>query len=277
MKAGMAIVLAALLGAGAAQAQPIEPGARFELRRSYETRESTSDGGSGSSSGHSVLIEQVVSLRDGGIELIYDEVDGGDRRNWQLPVRVFKPATGAFELLNLAELEARVDPWLARWNWTREVCDKWGFTWTAFKVECDPQSALGIVESFNLWSDDLREGAPFHMEGLLGTPPVRLERSDATGSVYVVNGDLDPAVLRADQARSDVIVAQITGQPITEEQALANLAGTTFSGTVSIRFTVAPSGLVNERATQTETRTVPANGVVETSNKTTTLTRRALP
>lgn len=277
MRAGMAIVLAALLGAGAAQAQPVEPGARFELRFSYATRESSSDGGSGDSSGHSTLIEQVVSKRDGGIELIYDEVDDGDRRNWQFPVRVFKPATGPLELLNAAELEARVDPWLARSNWTREACGQWGFTWTSFKVECDPRSALGIVEAYSLWPDDLRDGAPYAMEGLLGTPLVRLERSDASGSVFVVTGEFDPAKLRSEQARANVIVGQITGQQVTEEQALANIAATTFSGTIAIRFNVAPSGLVIERSAQIEIRVAAADGEVETRNRTETLTRQVLP
>lgn len=278
MKIRMIAVLLALFWANAIAAQPlIEPGTRFEIRHSYQTETRDDNGGSGSSRGHSTLIEQVVTLRDDGIELVYDEPDADERREWQLPVRVFKPANGPFELLNRAELEARVDPWLAKAKWTREICEKWVFTWNAFKIDCDPASALGIVEGYSLWQDNLREGAPFKMEGLLGSPRIRLERSDADGSVFVVSGDFDPKWLKFEKVKTEVIVAHFSGEPITEEQAGEKLADWQFSGTVTVRFTVDPKGLVLERWQRSETRIVEANGKIEVGTATSTLARRRLP
>ncbi len=278
MKIRMIAVLLALCWSNVVAAQSsVEPGARFEIRQSYQTEMKSDDGGSGSSQGHSTLIEQVVAIRDGGLELVYDEPDAEERRQWQFPVRVFKPTIGPFELLNRSELEARVDPWLAKAKWTREICEKWIFTWNAFKIECDPASALGIAESYSLWQDNLRDGAPFEIEGLLGSTTVRLESSDSGRSVFLAEGNLDPEWLKLEQANSDVIVAQISGGPITEEQALANLADWQFSGTLTVRFTVDPTGLVLERWQRSETRILDASGNVEVRTATSTLTRRRLP
>lgn len=276
MKYGFGIVLG-LLVAVAAQAQPAAPGSRFEIRQSYETSERHGETSSGSSQGHSTIIEQVVAYRDGGVELVYDAPADTQEREWQLPVRVFKPASGPFELLNAAELEARVDPWLAKANWTRDVCEQWIFTWNAFKIECDPASALEIIDGYALWPDDLRDGAPFRLDGWLGPAPLRLERGEAGASVYRVTGTFDPAVLKLDQAKADVVIGRIVGKPVTEEQALAALAGTQFSGTVEVRFRVAPSGLVLERTTQTETTTRSADGKEESGKRTSSLKRQRLP
>ena len=253
----------------------VEPGIRFELRQSYETKDMRGDFESGSSHGHSTMIEQVIALRDGGIELVYDEVDASNRRQWQFPIRVFKPANGAFVLLNAAELEARVDPWLAKANWTREICAQWIFTWNAFKIDCDPQSALELVNGYSLWQDNLRAEAPFQTEGLKGAPPLKLERSDANGSVYVVTGSLDPDQLKLKKAETAVIVARISGEVITQEKALESLVNVEISGTMTVRFVVTSAGLVMKRIDQTEVRTT-EDGEVEVSIATTTLERKRL-
>ncbi len=272
---GMTVGLLCAYPTWACTADSIEPGTRFELRQSYETKDMRGDFESGSSHGHSTLIEQVVALRDGGIELVYDEVDASNRRQWQFPIRVFKPANGALVLLNAAELEASVDPWLAKANWTREICAQWIFTWNAFKIDCDPQSALEIVNGYSLWHDTLRAEMPFQTEGLKGAPPLKLERSDANGSVYVVTGSLDPELLKLKKAETAVIVARISGEVITQEKALESLVNVEISGTITVRFVVALSGLVVKRIDQTEVRTTEA-GEVEVSTATTTLERRRL-
>lgn len=274
------VTLACLFGAALASAgvpDQAAPGTAFEIVHSYRTDETRNGVSGGYSQGHSAVIERVIAQRDGGVELEYDEPDAEKRRQWQFPVRVFKPATGAMQLLNAAELEARVDPWLAKANWTRDVCEQWIFTWNAFKIECDPASALEIVDGYGLWPDDLRDGAPFLMDGWLGPAPLRLERGEAGESIYRVTGTFDPAVLKLDQAKADVVIGRIVGKPVTEEQALAALAGTQFSGTVEVRFRVAPSGLVLERITQTETTTRSADGKEETGKRTSSLKRQRLP
>jgi hypothetical protein len=217
------------------------------------------DSETGNSHGHSTLIENVIASRDGGIELVYDEVDPTNRRQWQFPIRVFKPANGAFVLLNAAELEARVDPWLAKATWTREICTQW----------------MEIVNGYCLWSNTLRADAPFQMEGMAGAVPLKLERNDEAGSVYVVTGSLDPDLLRLDKAKAAVIVAGFSGEVITQEQALESLAKVEISGTITVRFVVTPSGLVTKRIDQTEVRTT-EKGEVEVRTATTTLERRRL-
>src|SRR6185312_8972559 len=84
-----------------------------------------------------------------------------ERRNWQFPARVFQPFGGPAQLLNGPELEARVDGWLKAAGWSRTACGHWIFTWDAFRIECDPQSVIKTVQSFDLRSADLREGAPY--------------------------------------------------------------------------------------------------------------------
>lgn len=279
MNAIRAVLLITALCASSAQAQvpsAVEPGDRFEIVRSYRNYEKTNGTDSGNSSGHDTLVERIVALRDGGVELEYDVPTGEERREWQFPVRVFKPASGPMLLLNEAELAARVDPWLAKANWTREICGQWIFTWSAFKIECDPQSALDSVSGFSLWQDDLRAGAPFTIEYMFGSPHFELVTADANGSSYVVTVNLDPDQLRLRQAGRDVVVGQILGKPITQEEALKKYASEQFSGTVTVRFAVTASGLVIRRTDQFETRTVKANGDIETHKGTTIIERRRI-
>ena len=64
------------------------------------------------------LVERVIALRDSGVELEFDLPEGTsaeDRtRNWQFPARVLKSSDQPLQLLNGAELEARVQDWLKR-------------------------------------------------------------------------------------------------------------------------------------------------------------------
>lgn len=105
---GMISVLAALLvPALHTSAQPSQPtsnlGREHVIIKSYETSQ-TGDGSSGSSRGQDTLVERVVRVRDGGLELEYDlpnSVTAEDRaRSWQFPVRIFKPPAGPMQLLN---------------------------------------------------------------------------------------------------------------------------------------------------------------------------------
>lgn len=131
------------------------------------------------------------------------------------------------------------------------------------------------MNSYSLWQDNMRAEAPFRMEGLKGAPPLKLERSDASGSVYVVTGSLDSDLLRDEKAKSAVIVARISGEVLTQEKALESLMHVEISGTIAVRFMVTPAGLVMKRIDQTEVRTTEA-GEVEIRTATTTLERRRL-
>jgi hypothetical protein len=80
-------------------------------------------------------------------------------RDWQFPARVFASSNRPLQLLNRLELEARVRSWLKRGGLTEALCGRWVFTWTGFKIECDPNSVLEMLETYNLRLSDLRDGA----------------------------------------------------------------------------------------------------------------------
>jgi hypothetical protein len=149
MKIMTAIALSLLLATNAwAQLSPPMPaaGETYELTKSYDTSEQTSNGSSGSSRGHDTILERVIAARNTGIEFEYDfsnNAKAEDRaRNWQFPARVFKPSNGAMQLLNASELEVRLEGWLKAAGSDRSVCGRWIFTWNAFRIDCDPQSII---------------------------------------------------------------------------------------------------------------------------------------
>src|SRR5690349_16872844 len=149
----IAALLLPAIGARAG-APPLAPqvGDTYEITMTRESAQQDSHGSSGSSHDKDTIIEQVIGLRADGLELEYDlpnTATADERaRDWQLPARVFKPFGGPAQLLNGAELEARVEAWLKAAGWLRTVCGHWIFTWDAFRIECDPHSVLKIVESF---------------------------------------------------------------------------------------------------------------------------------
>lgn len=84
-------------------------GEEFEIDKRYETSQQTSDGSSsGSSRGRDIILERVLGVREGGLELEYDlpkDATAEDRaRNWQFPVRVFRLSSGPMQLRNRPEL-----------------------------------------------------------------------------------------------------------------------------------------------------------------------------
>ena len=123
-------------------------GEEYEISKSYETSQQTSDGSSGSSRGRDGILERVIGVREGGLELEYDlpkDTTAEDRaRSWQFPVRVFRPTNGSMQLLNRPELEARVEGWLRAAGWTRAACGRWIFTWNAIRSRSSKRLKLSI-------------------------------------------------------------------------------------------------------------------------------------
>lgn len=213
--------------------------------------ESRSEGSSGNSRSGYALVERVIAVRDGGVELEFDlpgDTSPEDRaRVWQYPARVFKPAGEPFQLLNAPELEARVHTWLTAWQIPEEACGRWIFTWTAIKVECDPQSVLGTLELF-----DLRPG-------------------DTSDSVEPV----DPEPLRQERAETDVAVAQMLGEtPPTLEAALQAHAADRYEGTITSTYETDSAGRVTLRTVVADLQITEADGSVERRMTTTTIERR---
>ena len=128
------------------RASPLAPqvGATYEITLVRDSAQKGSNGSSGSSHDQDTIIERVARLRADGEELQYDLPNAATAderaRNWQYPARVFKPAAGPPQLINGPVLEARVDGWLKASGLSRSARGHWIFTWTAVRIECDPQS-----------------------------------------------------------------------------------------------------------------------------------------
>ncbi|MBL8547871.1 MAG: hypothetical protein JNL81_15500 [Hyphomonadaceae bacterium] len=215
--------------------------------------ESRGEGSSGSSRTSYALVERVVAVRDGGLELEFDlpgDTPPEDRaRNWQFPARVFKPVGEPFQLLNAPELQARVGTWLTNAQIPEEACGRWVFTWTAIKIECDPQSVLGTLEIF-----DLRP-------------------TDTSASVE----EIDPVAVRRERAEADVTIAQMTGGAvITLETAIEARESEQYLGTISSSYEADAAGRVTRRTVVSELQITEANGAVERRTTTTTIERRRM-
>lgn len=278
---GILSVLAALLApALPSSAQSLQPasvlGREHVIIKSYETSQ-RGDGSSGSSSGRDALVERVVGVRDGGLEVEYDLPNGAtaaDRaRNWQFPVRVFKPSAGPMQLLNPGELEARVDAWLAMAGLARASCGRSIFTWNVFRIECDPQSAIKIVEAFDLRIANLRDGAPYREPRARRPGTLRRKAAGPRGATYAVVLEIDPDAVRRTRAELDVAVGEIMGKPVTLEAALRQRGKESVSGTMSITLDTDAAGTVERRTTVTKLKTRGPDGRSEETN-TETVERR---
>jgi hypothetical protein len=203
-------------------------GEEYEISKRYETSQQTSDGSSGSSHGQDTILERVIGVREGGLELEYDlpkNATAEDRtRNWQFPVRVFRPSNGPIQLLNRPELEVRVEGWLKAAGWTRAVCGRWIFTWNAFRIECDPQSVIKTVEALDLRSADLREGVLYQETEARGPGTLTRKAAGPNGATFGVVMQMDPDAVRRARAETDVAVGEIMQKPVTLVAALRERA-----------------------------------------------------
>lgn len=267
-----------------AQAPPPGPhaGEVYEIRSERVSSESSSGGSSGSSEDLDTFVERVIAVGDAGVELEFDlpqDATAEDRaRTWQFPVRVLRPPGGPLQLLNGAELEARVDRWLALGGMTRETCGRWIFTWNAFRIDCDPQSVIETLASFDLRPGDLRDGAPYQEPGSRGPAVLRQETSGSDGATFVVELTVDPEAVRRERAQADVILAEISRREIpTLEAALRARASERISGTIRIRFETDAAGRVTRRTKVTELAIEGSDRGRETRTVTQTLERRLVP
>ena len=257
------------------------PGGTFEIVKVVESEFQRGDHGNGSSHDRDTIIERVIDVRDGGLELEYDNLppSAGEESagNWQFPARVFKPNSGPTLLLNAPELEARLDPWLAKAKWTRAICDKWIFTWNAFHIDCDPQSAIAIIEPFDLRPGELGEGVPYHDDRALASVSLRQIAKGDSGSSFVAELSIDPDKVRRGHAESDVAVGTMTAKPVTLDDAIRRHAADKVSGTIVVTFETDSTGEVKRRKTVTTIETVDSEGMKETRTTTETVERERVP
>lgn len=272
-----AILATALAASAPAASMDAAAGQTFLITRSYETRQQSSSGNSGSSSGTNALIEKVIAVRDDGIEVEYDlpgEADAAARaREWTLPARVILARQGGMRLVNGNALNARLEQWLASAGWDRKVCGRWIFTWNAFKIECDPQSVLKTIEAYDLRSIAAKDGAEFGDSA--AAAPVRLERktSAAGKPVFEARLILDPKKFHRAEAESDVVTGEITGQPITFDTALARRSKDKVDGTISVVLETNADGEVIAKTRTTKVRITHPDGTTEVREAIETLHR----
>jgi hypothetical protein len=241
------------------------------------TKQSERRGALGSSSSHDrdTIIERVVGLRGDGMELEYDlppSIKPEERaRNWQFPVRIFKPFVGQAQLLNRPELETRIDNWLAAAKLTRAACGHWIFTWNAFRIECDPQSAIKTIEAFELPTAKLRDGDAYQEAGAQGSGTLAKKAPGPDGTNLTVILPIDPDAVRRTRAETDVVVGEIMRKPVTIDAALRKRANEAISGTISIAFQTDSAGTVRRRTKVTKLDIKDADGQPETETVTETL------
>lgn len=242
--------------------QRTSPGETVVVEHSYETSSRSSDGGSGSSRGHTRLSEQVISVDHRGAVIQYDlppDAKPEDRsRQWQLPARMALSENADTLLLNESELEARLNNWLTLAKWTREVCGQWIFTWNAFYIDCDPKSALEIVSTYGLRFIKAREGTS--VTDQIALEPVILRRD---GDKLIASFLVDPQAILAERVKSDGIVSQITREKSDKAAALLARQQERISGTVTLSFRTDEKGGVVWRERLLELTTVKADGVTE--------------
>ena len=255
-------------------------GDSYTVTRETKSEHSSEDGSSGSSFDRDTIMVRVINAGVGGFELQYDlplSATKQDREDtWQFPARVLMPLTGAPQLLNGTELSKRVDVWLARAGWTREACGQWIFTWNAFKVECDPQLVVGMVEAFDLEPPELRDGALYRHPGANRAMPLHRNSSAEGRSSFSASMPIDSEQVRRDLAQTDIVVAKLSGKSLSEDAALAAHAATLISGSIEVTFEADVTGMVQKRTVVTTLKLVEPGGKIDTRKSTETLTRTKL-
>jgi hypothetical protein len=274
-----ALLLPAIVAQAAASFLAPQVGDTYEITRTQDSVRQGSHGSSGSSHDKNTIIERVIGLRADGLELEYDlpKAAQADERasNWQFPARVFKPFRGPAQLLNGPELEAGVADWLKAAGLTRAACGHWIFTWNVFRIECDPQSVIKTIESFDMKATDLREGGSYRdtEASAAGT----LERkAGPDGTIFVVEMPIDPDMVRQARAESDVVVGEIMNKPVALDAALRERAKETVSGTISVTFETDTTGSVRRRTKVTKLEITGPDGRSENDTVTETLSRRLI-
>jgi hypothetical protein len=244
--------------------------------RNHESSDS-----SGSSESRNILVKRVIDVRAEGLELVYDLPETSTQkerdRQWQFPVRVLEPLEGALQLLNVSELEARVADWLMKFKVPRTACGTTVFTWTAFRIECDPQSVRKTIGQFDMGISRLYEGAPFQDAAALGTGKLVKKTSGPEGAAFTAEIPIDPDAVRRAHAENDVTIGQMTNNPVTLEAAMARRERETVSGMISVVFEADNAGNIHRRTKVTKIDIARPDGETETYTMTEVLEQELLP
>lgn len=252
---------------------------RLQLQRHSEDRDA-GNGVQSSSDDTDTLTQRVVSVASNEIEVEFDLPAAATARDrlvgWQFPARVRYGPDGSKTLLNTTELAKRRDAFLQASKLDQSACGHWIFTWNAFKIECDPQSAIGIIEAFEIQPDLLADGAPFAMKGAAGSAAMTCVPVKPAGKKCSVLLDLDADEVRRELADTDIVTGEILGKPVTPDVAAKRHAATQISGTIDVTFEADAGGLVWKRTTVLHSKQVDPAGHVRVLSSTAVLTRARL-
>jgi len=253
----------------------------YEIKWSQSTETAGDAGSSGSSRTRTTHIEKVLEVEPDGLVLEYDMPDGTSdidrRRSWQLPARVRITPDGSMSLLNADELKVRNADWLAWGNYDQSHCGKWLFTWTAQKIECDPNSVIDALETYNIRRANLTAGRQYRTSTSLEAVELIQKPSIDGEKKLEASLELDPGKVREERVQSDLIVAQIMGAGAeSEEDIRQNRQNEKISGTIKVTYTLDAEGYPIRRVKITEAVIINTDGVTETLKTTETVERKLL-
>lgn len=277
MNPSLWIIALLLFPVQATAARKPHAGDTYRLERISDSSEQRDGGMTGSSYDRDALIERVIAVRDTGTELEYDLPDPTPRNRditWQFPARVFRPFDGPPQLLNAADVQTLADRWLRRAKLDRAACGHWTFTWTAIRIECDPQSAIRIANAFDFGVSDLRDGALYLNADARAPASLTRKGSQSGSTTFAVDLAIDPDKIRQARAEGDLVIAEMLHKPLSRDDAIRAHSSEDISGTISVTFETDPDGQPWRRTTVTKTVIKGTDGKVETRTTTETLTRR---
>ncbi len=243
------------------------------LQYSYEYQTSSSSG-----SGHQALIETVVERTPEGLVLEYDwpqDKQGNPSSNyWYFPARLLKHTDGSLVLLDEPAIERRIDRWLGKYKFPRDACGRWshggGFP---FKIDCDPQSIIEQIELFDVRFPGIVAGGFF--EHPLGQAPGMLIRNSSDPLVMETMFALDPEKAREQEVEQKLIIAQMMGEPLSREEAVAEAARIKFAGRFFVTFKLNAAGEITKVTRLSETTVAPPDTQPETKTRVEVLERFA--
>lgn len=240
----------------------------FEIAIRYETR-SEGSGMSGSSRGGYLYREQIFASEGACRLRRFDVIDDPESPRplalWEMPVEVRECEGQPAEIANREAMLERLNAFLSAAELPREACGRHYFTWNVFRIECDPDFALETVKRIDLGSLTIEDGAPFFVHDTGTRVKLKLVESRDQGlRRFIGSGAIDPKTLREQTAKTIMVVAEVSGEEVSHEGAMAQIAEHRFSGEVSVTIVEDP---VEERITLTvisETAETDAEGQTET-------------
>lgn len=238
------------------------------VEKAYRTQ-STTNGGGGSSNGSNAVNIQRVVHADGSVHTTYaaprenDAEPESEQTIWYWPFTVVERTDGTRSLLDRPLINKRIDRFLQQAGWTRKDCGKWGFSWTAYQVECDPDFLLKLAESYRLPDKSLQTGAILNLGEEY--PAIELICAETWAGIVTCTGTapLDPERVRTSRAETAVAVASIRGEALTYDDAILAEQTTVIDGTFAAQVLVDNEGQTIARETVVQLLTLNASGEIE--------------